>query len=175
MADRFPWFPFYAADWRLSRTVREMTPEQRGGYVELLCVAWHDGIQEPSLKDDDNYLAKMSELGEKRWKKAGAAIRACFEVRDGRLYNERLSKVWEIQRAKYQIAEMAGKESARQRALKRESNDRTNGRLTGVGRVFQQKRNHTDADTDRTKSSSAPTPMGALTDGAIAAAKAGAR
>lgn len=167
MSDRFPWFPFYVADWRTSDAVRGFTYEQRGLYLELLCIAWGHGVDAPSLPDDDAKLAQISGLSLRRWAKIGRPILGeCFALSDGRWTNERLTKVWEIQRAKYEFASIAGKESAKQRALQRN----TNGRSTSVARPFQRKSNHTDADTNRTKSSSAPLALGALTDGALAAA-----
>jgi uncharacterized protein YdaU (DUF1376 family) len=158
MADRFPWFPFYAADWRLSRSVRAMTPEQRGGYVELLCVAWDDGMAEPSLPTDDASLAKLSELGPKRWAKVGPAIRACFIERDGRIYNERLSHVWEVQHARYQLRSIAGKMGGKAKAqAKQKAGNATN--------LLPQK---SDAEVDRTKNSSGAAPLAALV-GSVAA------
>lgn len=160
MTDRFPWFPFYVAEWRLSRSVRAMTLEQRGGYMELLAVAWDDGIAEPSLPPDDASLAKLSEMGPKRWAKAGAAIRACFAEREGRLYNKFLSKVWEIQRAKYALRSQAGKLGGIAKA-KRLAN----------GKHCQESANGFAGQTqklDRTNSSSGAA-LGALTDGALAA------
>lgn len=156
MSDRFPWFPFYAADWRLSRSVRAMTPEQRGGYVELLCVAWDDGLEEPSLPTDDAALAKLSELGAKRWAKVGAAIRACFYERDGRLYNEKLSKVWEIQRARYELKSMAGRKGGKAKAQAQQNGK--HGPSTASLELPQK----LDAEVDRTKNSSGGGPLDAL-------------
>lgn len=178
--DRFPWYPHYVADWRLSRAVRQMSYEQRGMYRELMDVAWGDGTVEPCLMDDDGWIAKELGVVASRWKKVGPAIRACWESRDGKLYSPRLSKAWEIQRAKYDIAKRAGEESARKRREANAStNGRTNPRSTPVARPFQhkgqRKPNHTDADTDRTNSSSGPQRVGGLTDAALAAAKAGRR
>lgn len=168
MADRFPWYPHYVADWRLSRSVRQMTYEQRGMYRELMDVAWGDGTVEPCLTDDDAWIAKELGVPLARWKKVGPAIRACWEARGGKLYNPRLSKAWEIQRAKYDLKVKAGKESAKKRA---ESQHRSpsvgNKRPTPLPVRSQQNPNHTDADTDRTKSSSGPTPIGGLTDAAV--------
>ena len=167
MADRFPWFPLYAADWRLSRAVRAMTPEQRGGYIELLTVAWDDGIEEPSLPEDDATLAKMSDLGA-RWAKVGAPIRACFVARDGRLYNEKLSHIWEVQRARYAIKSEAGRLGGIAKAKAKASI------ATPVPDVRQHSARRFAGQTqtsDRTNSSSGPTALSALTDGALAAAK----
>lgn len=159
MSDRFPWFPFYASDWRLSRAVRAMTPEQRGGYIELLCVAWDDGLVEPSLPDDAGQLATMSGLG-KRWRAAGPAIRACFTERDGRLYNEKLSHVWEVQRARYQLRSEAGKLGGIAKAKALANGKHSQSSPSGFAGQTQ--------TLDRTKSSSGG-PLAPLIAGAAAA------
>ena len=171
MADRFPWFPFYAADWRLSRAVRAMTPEQRGGYIELLCVAWDDGTREPSLQSSDAYLAQMSGLG-RRWRIAGAPIRACFVERDGRLCSDKLTKIWEIQRAKYELRSDAGRLGGIAKAK------RDKERVLAMPAASQPSARRFAGQTqksDRTNSSSGPTALSALTDGALASATTGRR
>lgn len=171
MSDRFPWYPHYVADWRLSRAVRQMTYEQRGMYRELMDVAWGDGTIEPCLMDSDAWIARELGVSLARWTKVGPAIRACWEARDGKLYSPRLSKAWAIQRAKYDLKVQAGRASAKKRAeLQHCSPSAGNRRPTPLPVRSQQKPNHTDADTDRTNSSSGPTAIGRLTDGALAAA-----
>lgn len=107
--DRFPWYPHYVADWRLSRSVRQMTYEQRGMYRELMDVAWGDGTVEPCLTDDDRWIANELAVPLSRWKKVGGAVRVCWEARDGKLYSPRLSQAWEVQRTKYELRSQAGK------------------------------------------------------------------
>lgn len=174
MADRFPWFPFYAADWRLSNTVRAMTYEQRGVYVELLVIAWDDGMERPSLPDDDTRLAALTGLG-KKWAKVGRPVlEMCWTLSDGRWTNERLSHVWDVQSARYQLRSQAGKlggiaRSKREaKAKQNPSNasglpDRSQPSASGFARQTQK--------SDSTKSSTGPTPLGALTAGAVGAAK----
>ena len=43
-----PWFKFFPSDWLLSRTVRLMTAEQRGIYIQLLCEQWYGANGLPS-------------------------------------------------------------------------------------------------------------------------------
>lgn len=43
MADKLPWFKFYAQDWLTDPRVLSLTNEQRGIYHWLLCRQWHDG------------------------------------------------------------------------------------------------------------------------------------
>lgn len=43
MTNRLPWFPMHAADFLMDTAVAEMTLEQRGAYITLLCHAWWNG------------------------------------------------------------------------------------------------------------------------------------
>lgn len=46
-----PYLKFYPGDWLSDRKVRDMTPEGRGLYFDLLCVAWQEGaIPDPPLE-----------------------------------------------------------------------------------------------------------------------------
>lgn len=119
MAD-LHWFPFFAKDWLSSAAVSRMLPEQEGAYIRLLAIMWvASGDTEPHLPNDDAALAQMSRLG-KRWKKLGQLIRAQFVERDGLLYNEVLSEVWQEQQGRHakavDRARKAGKASGQRRA-----------------------------------------------------------
>lgn len=43
MAEKLPWFKFYAQDWLTDPRVLRLSNEQRGVYLWLLCRQWHDG------------------------------------------------------------------------------------------------------------------------------------
>lgn len=43
MADKLPWFPFYASDWVTDPRVLSLSNEQRGIFHWLLCRQWMDG------------------------------------------------------------------------------------------------------------------------------------
>ena len=120
MPSPLPWFPMYVASWLSSTAIAAMLPEQIGGYIMLLCVAWNDGTTEPSLPDDPVQLAQLSRLGA-RWKKLGPLVREQFEARDGRLYNAKLSAVYAEQRAKHDAAS----EKASRAALARQNRRRS--------------------------------------------------
>lgn len=110
-----PAFQFYPKDWLSSRNVRRMTPEQRGGYWELLAHAWlDDGC---SLPDDDNELAFLSGLGD-RWPECSENIRRCFEKKGNKLYNTRLLQEADKQEAYRKQCSDAGKRSAEVRKNK---------------------------------------------------------
>lgn len=167
-SNRFPWFPLYVGDWRMSETVRAMSYEQRGVYLELLCIAWGDGAEHPTLPANPAALARLTALGS-RWAKIGAPIVAqCFEEHDGRLTNPKLSHVWDVQRARYELKAVAGRAGGKAKAqaqAKGKQNPSTASRPPSV--LSPQK---LDAEVDRTKNSSGVGPLAPLVAGAAAAA-----
>jgi len=74
--DRAPSFQFYPKDYLSDSIVSAMTPEQRGGYVHLLCHAW-SAEECGVLPDDDELLARLSDLRD-RWQHCRLAIRSAF-------------------------------------------------------------------------------------------------
>jgi uncharacterized protein YdaU (DUF1376 family) len=91
--DPGPAFLFYPRDWLTGQGTTMMSPEQLGGFTNLLAHAW---LSKPpcTLPNDDGALAKLSGLGP-RWKKAGDLVRAQFVSGDGdRLYNRKLMAVY---------------------------------------------------------------------------------
>lgn len=96
------WFPFYVRDFMASPDVQRMDDAEVGRYVRLMCRAFGNGMQEPSLEPSD-LLASSNR------------VRGKFEERDGRLYNETLSRVWAEQQAKHAQAVRRGKLSGKKR------------------------------------------------------------
>ena len=113
------WFPAYVADWLSSAAVAQMLPEQEGAYWHLLNLAWGKGTEPPSLPADDDALASLSRLG-RRWGKLGQLVRAQFEERDGKLYNAKLTQVWNDQQAKHEKAVKRGQTGGKAKAAKRQ-------------------------------------------------------
>jgi uncharacterized protein YdaU (DUF1376 family) len=107
-----PWFAFYASDWLSSRNICLMTPEQRGGYIQLLCHAWLS--DDCGLPDDDAELAILSGLNGS-WDSCKTAIRKCFKVDSGRLLNPRLLKEKSAILEILESRSKAGKKGARKR------------------------------------------------------------
>jgi len=79
------WFPFYVQDFLSSPTVAIMTAEEVGGYCLLLCYAWQD--PRGSLPNDDDSLRILS-----RVKGDLVRIKSCFNEKNGRIYNVRLTQ-----------------------------------------------------------------------------------
>jgi len=97
--DRYGAFLLYCNDWLSSTAISLMTAGEERGYLRLLLHAWK--AEDCGLPDDDDVLAQLSKLG-RAWSKngkSGAVLRAQFVARDGRLYNERLLREREHQKA----------------------------------------------------------------------------
>lgn len=43
MSEKLAWFPFYVRDWMTDEKVMTMTFEERGIYLQLLCIQWLEG------------------------------------------------------------------------------------------------------------------------------------
>jgi uncharacterized protein YdaU (DUF1376 family) len=121
------WFPFYPKDWLSGAGVQMMQPEQRGAFIQLLALAWGEGDETPSLPSDDEALASLSGLGA-RWRKLGAIVRKQFTEDRGRLYNAKLSEIWNESQIKHEKAVERGNKSAKARAERREKESRTSSR-----------------------------------------------
>lgn len=116
MVEKSPAFQFYPKDWLSSWRVQSMTPEQRGGYIQLLCHAW---LQNPqgTLPDDPEILAQMSGLND-RWTTVGQSLIDMFDQSEnhpGRLEHSRLQKELARHQKRKSDASRAGKLSAQAR------------------------------------------------------------
>jgi uncharacterized protein YdaU (DUF1376 family) len=110
-----PAFQFYPKDWLASRSVRLMTDQQRGWYIQLLCEAWESEVQ-GTLPNDPKIL----------WKLAGAAseqvFNACstpvlqmFRISGDQLIHDRLVREIVKQKVWSEHCSNAGKLSAEKR------------------------------------------------------------
>jgi hypothetical protein len=75
---KLAWFPFYSGDWLSDENVRRMTFEEKGIYVELLCIQWLEG----GLPVDCNEIAKL--LGPPYWmprkNKSSPQFNKCWSI-----------------------------------------------------------------------------------------------
>ena len=106
-----PAFQFYPRDWLSAASVVQMTPEQRGLYIQLLSHGWLEG----SLPADDAAVAALAGCSLKRWQAVGGFVRQQFEERDGRLYQGRLERERRKQMEYREDASEHGKKGARAR------------------------------------------------------------
>jgi uncharacterized protein YdaU (DUF1376 family) len=89
---KLPYFSFYPKDFCQDSKVRLMTFEQKGIYIELLCVAWE---QDPpgTLPDDNVVLAKYLGLLPEYWARHRATVLAAFYPgEDGRWHQKRMEQ-----------------------------------------------------------------------------------
>lgn len=123
MVNKAPAFQFYAENFLVGTA--EMSSEEVGGYIRLLCHQWHKG----KLPDNDRVLSKLS--GCRR--SALIIVRKKFVCQDGFLINVRLEherKKQEIWRLK---SSLAGKKSGVVRAKNLEESEPNFNNLTQIG------------------------------------------
>ncbi len=94
-----PWFPMFAKDWLVS--TMEMSNEEKGAYIDLLCMQWENG-----------YVSRVPSRYASEW----GVLKSKFKsVGDGKFVNERLH---EIRLEKEDILEkqqLGGKKGAKKR------------------------------------------------------------
>ncbi len=95
MAEKLPYFPFYVNDFLTSGDVAQMTPEAVGGYILLLCMAWH---QDPpaTIPADDATLARWARMTPDRWEVCKRSVLTAFvPCETGRLSSPRLREEYD--------------------------------------------------------------------------------
>lgn len=119
-----PAFLFYPGDWMQSETVRAMTYEQRGVYLELLAMAWLEG----SIPEDPERLRRMVGLSAARWAKVWPLVSECWiPTGQQRLVNPRQEHERVTRREKAEEMRRrgaaGGKQSAQQKATREQAGD----------------------------------------------------
>jgi uncharacterized protein YdaU (DUF1376 family) len=79
-----PAFQFYPSDWLSDFHVRAMTYEQRGIYIDMLCLMW--GEQDCMLPDDLTVLERMLNVPSTTLE----IIMQRFQKKDGKIFSKRL-------------------------------------------------------------------------------------
>lgn len=93
-----PAFLFWAKRWRLSESVRLMTHEEKGVFIDLLSEAWENC----GIPDDPRKLARLLGLTPKKFARVWETVGQQWESNgEGRLVNPVLEQV----RADYWAAE----------------------------------------------------------------------
>lgn len=141
-----PAFQFYVKDWLSDINVRCMTPEERGGYIELLAIEWNEN----GLPNDDQILATLSGLGERWFNGPGEKIKKCFRLRGKKLVNSRLEKERKLQRQRRLECSLAGRKSASMRKDKKK-------KVTPVQRPFNQNSTNVQRKGNSSSASSSST------------------
>lgn len=86
---RFPYFKFYPRDWLES--TRELTLEQRGAYIDLICILME---MEGHLADNDKWISHQMHVNPRKWKamKQGLIEHEKIAIQDGQITNDRCLK-----------------------------------------------------------------------------------
>ena len=109
MPNPLPYYPFYPADWELSRSVQMMTLAQEAVFQRCLMLQWRDGY----IPDDPAMVARFIGKEPRTVKAAWSVVRRQFvESQPGRLENERLSR----ERRKSSEKSVSASESAKRRS-----------------------------------------------------------
>jgi uncharacterized protein YdaU (DUF1376 family) len=137
-----PWFKFFPSDWLLSRTVRLMTAEQRGIYIQLLCEQWYGCNGLPS---DEKALIQLAGCTADEWARSSESILEQFPTdRSGRRYNKKLRAMQNEARALSQERSGVGK---RGNAKRWGSNGIVN-RNCDTSAIANESQTHRDSDSD---------------------------
>lgn len=80
------WMPLYIGDYL--RDTTRLTTEQHGAYMLLIMDYFMNG----ALPDDDEILASVTKLGERKWKQNRVHILRFFEIKNGFLWHERVEQ-----------------------------------------------------------------------------------
>ena len=102
MAD-YPCLPIWT-DAYLADT-RHLTTEQHGAYLLMLFTAWRDG--ECRLTYDENFLAKITGLNMRAWRRNKSTLLSFWHEKDGYLYQKRLLREREKVTSRKQQSRMA--------------------------------------------------------------------
>jgi len=124
--NRSPAFQFYPQDWLASAKVAEMTLEEEGAYIRLICYCWMTG----SIPADPARCAKM--VGKGCTVEVATAVQLAFNqisttlqpnvnqtsTSDQRMTHERLEKEREKQDRHREKSAFGGRQSAKSRSAK---------------------------------------------------------
>lgn len=102
MAKQDPAFLFYPKDWKSGTS--EMTPQEKGVYVDLLCHQHQNG----SLPCEIDRIRNIVGIDAQTFKKIWAVVSLKFYESEGRLYNAKLMEVMGERSAKAKINKIIG-------------------------------------------------------------------
>ncbi len=141
MVSKAPAFQFYPQDYLACDKVAEMTLEEEGAYIRLLCYCWSAG----SIPADPERCARL--IGKGCSVETAAVVQRLFNGPSAnveRLVHKRLEKEREKQRLFREKASAAGKKSGKARAAKLIQEQGSNERSTNV----QPKLNSSSSSSD---------------------------
>lgn len=112
MSER-PFMQLYVSDF-IGDTLH-LSTEQIGAYMLVLMAMWNAGGKLPS---DEAKLARVSRMTVKKWRSVSEDLMAFFNLSDGFISHDRLTKELQKSESKSQSRASAGAEGGRAKALK---------------------------------------------------------
>lgn len=112
MSER-PFMQLYVSDF-IGDTLH-LSTEQIGAYMLLLMAMWNAGGR---LPNDDAKLARVVRMSVKKWKAIEDDLLGFFDVTDGEIYHNRLTKELQKSERKSQLRADAGAKGGSSKALK---------------------------------------------------------
>jgi len=91
MSKSAPYFPFYADDWLDNENIFDMGLECEGAYIRLLAAMWkRDGY----ITDSERMCCNILRCKPAKWRKIKETLIGfgVIQLKDGRIFNERLTK-----------------------------------------------------------------------------------
>jgi hypothetical protein len=104
-----PAFQFYVKDWRSSSTVRSMTRDQRGDFIDTLAASW-DQDEPGTLPLPIELAAKICGISVRSFRKFVESFPKLWQIDGNRLVNPKLRAQWEgLQQLKQKQSDAARK------------------------------------------------------------------
>lgn len=129
MINKAPAFQFYPQDYLACDKVAQMSLEEEGAYIRLLCYCWNVGSIPKDLERCARLVGKGCSIETARF--VQGAFNECSTDPE-RMVHKRIEKEREKQRLFREKASAAGKKSGKARAAKSMEEQGSNGRSTNV-------------------------------------------
>lgn len=125
--NKSPAFSFYVRDWLSSNSVTKMSGDAVKAYLYLLCSSWLEDDR-ATLPNDDIDLAKLARVTNRKWSGIKNMVLSNFLINnDGKLYNERLMEISNLQIMRSKVGSKGGSKRASKLQAKDQSNTEAKG------------------------------------------------
>lgn len=119
---KLPYMPFYPADWLLD--TQDLSPEAYQAYHRILCNMWL--TRSKALPHDSAVLRKRAGFSPQKWPHVWSQIEGFFQIENGQVSHQRLTKEGVKAEAGYKARSQAGTKGAKARWLKSKGSGNSN-------------------------------------------------
>lgn len=135
-----PYMPLWVGDFTMK--TQDLDAKEAGAYILLLMAMWsRDG----TLPNDSKKLQRVARVG-RDWPKVWASIQHYFEVKDGKIFNARLTEELHKANTKRKVNAQAGARGGRAKALKN-----NNVVLANASNSLKQSKSYSDKSKTNTE------------------------